>query len=243
MRLVSWNLFGLEERNLDARTEAALFRILLGGSLERLLATGAPPPPPPEVLLLQEVVERTWFAHLRPHLEAAGYTLFPKELPARNYFEVIAVRGLRVRSSRVSRFERTGQGRHLNRVDLDTPFGSLAVFTAHLESLKSGTELRIEQAERVFLALDSCERAIFGGDTNLRAGEVKHRPAAVVDAFEALGSPRGHRATWGSARYDRFWVKGLQVQGFETFGAEVLDGLGEAASDHKGLSLTVAGAP
>lgn len=241
MRLVTWNLFGLEERNLDARTEAALFRILLGGSLEQVLARGEPPTPP-DVVLLQEVVERTWFAHLRPHLEAAGYRIFPAQLPARSYFEVIAVRGIPVRTSRVSRFERTGQGRHLNRVDLDTPTGPLTVFTAHLESLKSGTELRIEQAERVFTALESCERAIFGGDTNLRVGEAKARPASIVDAFEAVGSPKAHRTTWGGARYDRFWVKGLRVQDFETFGGEVLDGLDEPASDHRGLALTVADA-
>lgn len=236
MRVISWNLFGLESDRLDERTEAAVFRMLLGDDPEAVLLGGAAPEPP-EVLLLQEVVERTWFAHLRPHLTAAGYTLFPTEPPARNYYEVIAVRGVPTGRPRLRRFERTGQGRHLLRVDLDLPSGPLAVFTAHLESLKPSREVRIEQAHEVFDAMLSCRRAIFGGDTNLRRDEVE-LPEGIVDAFEAMGAPAGHRATWGKARYDRFWLVGVEPTAFSTFGGEPLP-FGQPPSDHLGISLAV----
>ena len=45
LTVVTWNLFGLEERHLDERTEAACFHLLM----ER----------PPDVLLFQEVVDRS----------------------------------------------------------------------------------------------------------------------------------------------------------------------------------------
>lgn len=237
MRVLSWNLFGLESDRLDERTEAALFRMLLGATPEQVLLSGAAPEPP-EVLLLQEVVERTYFAHLRPHLAAAGYQLFPEQPPARNYFEVIAVRGLAVQRARMRRFTRTGQGRHLLRVDVEHRGASLALFTAHLESLKPSGPIRVEQAHEVFDALLSCERAVFGGDTNLRRGEVV-LPEPLIDAFEAQGSPTEHRATWGNARYDRFWLVGVEPSSFTTFGGELLD-FGQPASDHLGISLEVA---
>lgn len=242
LRLVSWNLFGLERRHLDERTEAAMFRVLLGGPPE--LALQSRPPPPPPILLLQEVVERTWFAHLRPHLIAAGYQLFPEQLPARNYFEVIAVRGLNVRRARTTRFDRTAQGRFLNVVEVDLDEGPLTVMTAHLESLKSGSELRTEQAQRVLDALSSRPRAVFAGDTNLRGAEVeKLEFHQAADAFEQAGSPSVHRTTWGKARYDRCWSVGMDVVAFETFGAEVLPGIDEPASDHLGIAVTLEARP
>lgn len=237
MRVLSWNLFGLESDRLDERTEAAVFRMLLGADLEQALLQRTMPEPP-EVLLLQEVVDRTFHAHLRPHLEAAGYTLFPDQPPARSYFEVIAVRSLPVLRTSMRRFSRTGQGRHLLAVEVQHPAGRLSLFTAHLESLKPSAEVRIEQAHEVFDALLACDRAVFGGDTNLRRGEAEP-PSPLIDAFSALGSPAGHRTTWGNARYDRFWLAGIEPIAFSTFGGDPLP-FGMPASDHLGISLEAA---
>lgn len=242
MKVVTWNLFGLESRNLDARTEAAVFQMLLGHPDPAKIPD--PPPALPDVLMLQEVVERTYFAHLRPHLTAAGFELFPDTPPARNYFEVIATRGMTVEQSSTRPFERSGQGRHLNQVHVRTDDGPLALATAHLESLKSGTEFRTEQASAVLDWLDAHPAAIFGGDTNLRDTEANALafPDGVTDAFEAARRPKGAKATYKFQRYDRFWTRGMSVSGFRTFGGASLPGLGEPPSDHRGLQMIVAAA-
>ena len=78
MKLVSWNLNGLEDRELDLRTESAMFQLLLGAPIEQAMQPGFKPNAP-DVVVLQEVVERSYHAHVRPHLEAAGFTVYPTE--------------------------------------------------------------------------------------------------------------------------------------------------------------------
>lgn len=236
MDIVTWNLNGLEPKSRGPRTEAAMFTMLLGGLLEDIVETG-PRRAPPAVVLLQEVVEPTYFAHLQPHLKAAGYTLFPTEIPARGYFEVIAVRAP-ILEARTVRFDATGMGRALNQVTLD----GLTVFTAHLESLKPGRPLRMEQAQEVLDALARIEGpALFGGDTNLREDEAAALsfPDGILDAWTSAGSPKRMRNTWGRMRYDRFWLKGLACGAFETIGAADVPGIGEPPSDHLGLRISV----
>ena len=75
MKLISWNLNGLDDRNLDVRTEAAMFQILLGAPIESAVIEGFKPNVP-DIILLQEVVERSYHAHVMPHLKAAGFFVF-----------------------------------------------------------------------------------------------------------------------------------------------------------------------
>jgi endonuclease/exonuclease/phosphatase family metal-dependent hydrolase len=246
--LVTWNLNGLEPSNRDARTEAALSEMLLGGDLMAILERGEKPVLP-DVIVLQEVVERTFFAHLVPHLRAAGYAITPAEPPARSYYELVGVRNARIERSVTRPFARTGMGRCLTEVTLKRgPEGAAerwVVLTAHLESLKPSSELRQEQATAVLDRLATHAAAgtpaIFGGDTNLRNAEWEavfdpKRHAGVQDAWVASGSPSSERATWGNARYDRVWfTDALAVRSFVRVGVADVPGIDEPPSDHVGL--------
>lgn len=235
--LVTWNLNGLADQHLDERTEAAITEILFGGDMLAMLESGRPPDLP-DVVLLQEVVERTYRAHVVPHLRAAGFAIVPSEPPARGYFEVAAVRERAIRKARWVPFPRSGQGRALLELELD----GITVMTAHLESLKPGAPVRVEQAAFVLDRLAWRAPAVFAGDTNLRAAEWDSlEPGGVVDAWEAVGSPKADRDTWGKARYDRVWVAGdLRVTSFRRLGTVDVEGLGEPPSDHVGLRVSLA---
>lgn len=237
MRVASWNLNGLDTTDLDVRTEAALFRMLLGGPPEEVLLAGTPPPPP-DVLLLQEVVERSFRAHLLPHLRASGYVVVPEAVPNRSYFEIIAVHGSHtVVDTHLVRFDATIYDRWLTGVTID---GGVQIFTGHMDSLADGSASRVRQLHQICEALGSGP-ALFAGDTNLRDSEVGDL-GGITDAWEAVGRPNAHRWTWkgrrAKARYDRAYVAGMGIRGFKTFGGEPI-GTGAPASDHLGIEVVV----
>ena len=70
LRVLTWNVEGLETTRLDSRAERICHELLLGMDVKQALA-GEPSPPMPEVICLQEVVPRVHVAKLRPHLGAA----------------------------------------------------------------------------------------------------------------------------------------------------------------------------
>jgi len=242
--VLSWNLFGLSDDDLDVRAEAAMFISLLGGTLEDVVSGRVAEGDPPEVLMFQEVVERTLYAHLRPHLGAAGYTLFPEEPPEREYFEVLAVREpLEVASHQVSPLP-TFMGRELVEVVAELGGERWLLLTAHLESMKVGREERMEQARRV---LDLLRRhdgpAVFGGDTNLRKKEAEEL-GPLPDAWEASGAPAAERWTrikdcGQRARYDRIWGSRVRFSGFTCIGREPVTAGGDPPSDHLGVVTRV----
>ena len=243
MQLLSWNLFGLEDDELDVRTEAALFISMLGGRPEEVLARPEPPPPPPEVLMFQEVVERSLDAHLRPHLSAAGYTLVHSSRSQREYFEVIAVRDpLRLVDHRVLALD-SSQGRELLEVEVDCG-GQRALFmTAHLESMQHGKELRMEQTRFIVDRLRAWPGpAVFGGDTNLRVDEA-NTIGGLPDAWEAVGSPVEERWTRVSektrrkSRYDRVWGQRVRFSDFRCVGRDAVTPKGNPPSDHLGVRV------
>jgi len=239
MKLITWNLNGLEDEHLDVRTEAAMFQILLGAPIEDAMVEGFKPNTP-DIILLQEVVERTFHAHVKPHLSAAGFTLFPKEPTERSYFEVIAVRNpTPIIDSSYSTFDYTDQGRGLSTITID----GLTIMTAHMESMKPGKSMRIDQAKSILEQMNQCETpCIFGGDTNLRKAEWETlNPDNVSDAWQASGSPEKHRITWEQhphkSRYDRVWFQGLNITSFETFGTKQVNAIKKRPSDHRGIRI------
>jgi len=237
MKLVSWNLNGLEDKNLDVRTEAAMFQLLLGVPIEEAMAPSFKPNTP-DIVLLQEVVSRTFHAHVVPHLSAAGFHIFPKAPSERSYFEVIAVRQPILESS-YDKFSYTYQGRGLSTVKVN----NLTIMTAHLESQKPGASMRIEQATDILTLMNNHKGAcVFAGDTNLRKSEWQSLNAEnVIDAWESAGSIKKHKTTWqrekSKARYDRVWLKGLNVNSFETIGSKNTGGINERPSDHLGVRV------
>lgn len=236
--LLTWNLAGLDDRRLDERTEAACLAMLLR-------------PRPPDLVLLQEVVRRSWRAHLSHHFRAAGFVAVPPDpTDTDSEYAVALLVGprLRVRSSVVAPLPATRMGRRLVGAALDTPLGPLRACTAHLESEREGARERRLQAAFVARWLADGEGpAVFAGDTNLRDAEAAEvaELAALTDAWEAAGRPDDHRFTWRAgrgparARYDRVWVRDLAVTGFSLSG-EVAPGLEGAPSDHLAVEVRLA---
>lgn len=236
MKLVSWNLNGLEDRHLDERTEAAMFQILLGAPVEAVMTKGFKPNSP-DIILLQEVVERTYHAHVIPHLKAAGFSVFPPEPTERSYFEVVAIRDTKINASYTS-FEYSEQGRGLTMLKLD----GLTVMTSHLESLKQGESIRIAQTKFILAEMQKHGPCIFAGDTNLRKAEwesIVH--GGIEDAWSYVGSPKKHQTTWlyenQKSRFDRVWTHQLKINNFETFGKEKIAPINERPSDHLALRI------
>jgi endonuclease/exonuclease/phosphatase family metal-dependent hydrolase len=243
MRLVSWNINGLDDRRLDERSEAAMFTLMLGGVPTGELALDLGPPP--DVIALQEVVPRALHAHIRPHLGAAGYQLLGSDQPARAYFELIAVRRpWMVRSGFMVPLEQSGMGRHLVGVVLDGPIDDVLVLTGHLESLAPAAPVRVVQLEQIVRLMAAHDGpSVFAGDTNLRDRELAgvEGLGGVHDAWQAAGSEAATRFTWhnsswrAKARFDRAFVRGLDVIGF------ALVGTGPSPpSDHLGLDVRLA---
>ena len=236
MKLVSWNLNGLEDKYLDERTEAAMFQILLGAPIEQVIVEGFKPNSP-DIILLQEVVERSYHAHIVPHLKAAGFLVFPPEIPERSYFEVVAVRGDNINANYES-FEYSEQGRGLTTLKLD----NISIMTAHLESMNPGKHMRVEQAKFILKTMQKVGPCIFAGDTNLRKEEwEKLEHGSVQDAWTTAGSAEKHRITWQyeqqKSRFDRAWLYQLNIQNFETFGKENIASINTRPSDHLGLRI------
>ncbi len=245
MRILSWNLFGLSDDDLDLRTEAAMFEALLGGRPEEVFDLGGRVEPPPEILMFQEVVERTYHAHLKPHLAAAGYAMVPAVPPNREYFEVLAVRSpLGILSSSVEPLD-SAMGRELLGVEAAIGGRRTLWMTAHLESMKSGSDLRMDQARHVLDRLRAYDGpAVFAGDTNVRVAEATGLDVPG-DAWEACGrDPRERwtrvsRRTGAKARYDRIWGRGCVFTDFRCVGRRPVTPSGHPPSDHFGVVARV----
>ncbi len=236
MKLVSWNLNGLEDYHLDERTEAAMLQILLGAQIEAAMIEGFKPNSP-DIVVLQEVVERTYHAHVVPHLKAAGFLVFPPEPTERSYFEVVAIRSKKIDANYKS-FEYGEQGRGLTTLKLD----GLTVMTAHLESLKQGKAMRVEQAKFILSEMQKHGPCIFAGDTNLRKAEWESiEQDNIQDAWTSIGSPEPDQMTWHhenhKSRFDRAWTHQLDILNFETFGKEKITTINSRPSDHLGIRV------
>jgi len=238
MLLVSWNLNGLEDRYMDERTEAAMFQMLLGVPLEKAMVENFKPNTP-DIIVLQEVVERSYHAHILPHLKAAGFTVYPQQPSERSYFEVMATR-LPVLDYHHEKFAYSDQGRELSYLRLKN---KLTVITAHMESMKPGSSMRIEQAKLILEKMQqSSTPVIFAGDTNLRQSEWKSLESeGVLDAWESNGALKKHKTTWQrdkyKARYDRVWTKNLTTTKFSVFGGNKIPTIKEASSDHLAIRV------
>ena len=236
MKLVSWNINGLEDRELDVRTESALFQLLLGAPIEKAVLPGFKPNSP-DIVLLQEVVERSFFAHVKPHLEAAGFTVYPAKPTESSYFEVIGVKS-KILDASFIKFPWSDYGRGLTEVKVE----GLTIMTAHMESMKPGAKQRVDQGQFIIDRMQERGPCIFAGDTNLRKAEwAEINKGYVDDAWEYVGSVKKQRTTWKlnnyRARYDRAWVHEVPVKSFETFGREYIKQINSRPSDHYGIRV------
>lgn len=238
LRLISWNLDGLDTRHIDQRTEAACRTIL-----ERA----------PDVVFLQEVTQRSYFAHIRPWMQGVGYRASPPTLTRDSSYGCMMFTRppLQVTSAVRKPFVATQMGRSLIRTTARWGDHELLLLTAHLESLRDGAPERLRQRDVVLEALRSHDGpAVFAGDTNLRDAEVAGLD--IRDAWELLGSPPQTRFTFDTltipnkrgrsrARYDRVLLSdhpGWRPTGLFFLGMEPVVGTGGLfPSDHAGLEI------
>uniref|UniRef100_A0A8C8B6F0 Tyrosyl-DNA phosphodiesterase 2 n=1 Tax=Otus sunia TaxID=257818 RepID=A0A8C8B6F0_9STRI len=239
--LITWNIDGLDLRNLKERARGICSYLALYS---------------PDVVFLQEVVP--------PHLcllqmRAGSYTIIPGNIDG--YFTVIMLKKSRVKllKHEIIPFPTTSMMRNLLVVHVCISGNELCLMTSHLESTKNHSKERIKQLQIVLNKMQKESESttvIFGGDTNLRDSEVTKLgslPKSITDIWEVLGKPQHCRYTWDThsntnldaaykckMRFDRIYFRpaadGAQIipRSMDLLGLQKLD-CGRFPSDHWGL--------
>ncbi len=244
MRLLTWNLNGLEEQHLDERMEAAIFTSILGARLDELESGRSIGALPPDVMVFQEVTPRSFQAQLSVHLPAGGFQVRPHAALDRETFEVIAYRApYQLRAYDAQPLIGSQYSRFVHIADFADGQGNpVKVLTGHFDSGTDSAKIRVRQLRQINALLGS--HGVFAGDANLRKAEwleIKEN-VAMRDAWEVLGEPADTRVTWRrddyKARFDRIFI-GDEVtpRALTAYGADKLPGINMPISDHVGLLI------
>ena len=247
LKLLSWNIDGLDAEDLQERTEAVLATILSRQ---------------PDVILLQEVVEYSLNIF---QTKCVGYNVFPGQHTFR-YFNAMLIKSSIVdpqnSTPETLSFENSQQGRHFLTYPIRFADADIILMTSHLESCGSSSRERKNQLREILLYMRrrvNSVNVIFGGDTNLRdkeVNEVSGLPNEVIDVWESCGSPQDAKFTWDISendnkdmngakpklRFDQIFLRQTQSgklvkpNTFTLIGKERLS-CGRFASDHWGVWL------
>ncbi|KAK3764218.1 hypothetical protein RRG08_044144 [Elysia crispata] len=253
MRVLSWNIDGLDPDNLQSRTEGACSVLLQ----ER-----------PEVIFLQEVVHRS-LSIIKSKLES-HYTVVTGDLDFVNipgaYFTAMLLRkdSVVIEKVRMMDFPRSLMSRDLMEVQCEVKGIAMVFLTSHLESTK---EYSVERCRQLKTAFDQMQASpqdrtvIFGGDLNLRDKEVtgtSAKPLGVYDMWECTGKRQEAKFTWDlkindnkqmrtkfqpRCRFDRLYVRHCRTEShpklkpvyFELIGIQRLASCRRFPSDHWGI--------
>jgi len=245
VRVMSWNLDGLDTDSLDARSRAAAAAVLAES---------------PTVLLLQEVVaaSQTILEGLLSH----HYVLL--FAPQVHYYVGVGLRRERchLEQHQVRPFASSQMGRALLCVSARVADVPMLLMSAHLESTRDGQTERRRQLQAGFGLMEAAaadgRSALLGGDLNLRDADIDAvgLPRGTVDLWQATGSRREALYTWdtmrnGNAgrymtgrgkprlRFDRFYLRGARTTAtqllpvyFELAGLERVPNSTRFVSDH-----------
>lgn len=250
LRVLSWNIDGLDGENIKERTETAC----------QLIKAKQP-----HVVFLQEVVLET-LRILRYKL-STDYKIYHSHTLKFGYFPAILITN---RSSKIKvdgdigsfDFPGSTMGRHLLQLFIEASGVPIALYTSHLESLRDYSKERKDQLCQCFEFIKEQNElfhrvCLLGGDLNLRDEEVKEvgLPPSMVDVWEACGSSEEHRYTWDLTtnknkkpfgrslprlRFDRFYLSPgdgqfVRPSHFELIGKELIQGINRHPSDHYGM--------
>ncbi len=253
LRVLSWNIDGLDGRDLQKRTSAVINLIKFRS---------------PHVVFLQEVVPQT-LSMLHDKL-GSSYSIHISPKLTFQYFPVILVTKKCPKISLdsevgVYNFPGTTMGRHLLQLLVKVCGLPIALYTSHLESMRDYSAERIEQLKHSFKFIDEQSKqfdriCIFGGDLNLRDNEVTTvgLPELTVDLWEACGSNEDDKYTWDISandnlvwrfpnkpqlRFDRLYFtakdnKFVKPSSFELVGKERITSCNRFPSDHWGMFVT-----
>ena len=248
LKLLSWNLDGLDERELDLRTRSVI-QFIKSHS--------------PHVVFLQEVIPQT-LAKIRDEL-GVDYSVHRKI--TFSYFPVILVTKRCPKLVldgvvKVIDFPGSKMGRHLLQLFIKVCDVPIALYTSHLESMKDFSDERIRQLKCCFELMKeqgdlNGRTCIFGGDLNVRDSEVTEvgLPESIVDVWEYCGSHEEHKYTWDlrendnkispfrnkpKLRFDRLYFTAknddcFKPISFDLVGKKRIWNIGLYPSDHWGM--------
>ncbi|XP_064596734.1 tyrosyl-DNA phosphodiesterase 2-like [Liolophura sinensis] len=248
MKLICWNINGLQSKNLRLRTLAVCDVI----NTEH-----------PEVVFLQEVIRQTF---LMLKKECPHYTVL--QASDKDYFTAILLRKscVTVEEHVVHPFPTSVMARKLQTVKCIVNNVQCYLMTSHLESMDSHDEERKKQLLVALQAMENVDKdraVIFGGDLNIRDKEITDvggLPDNILDLWEITGSRPEHQYTWDywqgqlnhvkvaketRFRFDRIYLRrnarpSLIPTNFKMVGLEKLSSCHDFASDHWGIMVTFA---
>ncbi|TRY64053.1 hypothetical protein TCAL_00334 [Tigriopus californicus] len=249
LSLVSWNIDGLDEKNLKARCRAIIQQIEHHAL---------------DIVCLQEVIPTT-LAYLKDKLP--HYLILSDHDKEADYFTAILLRRFTVYLDdfKTIPFLESRMGRDLMMANCHIGQAKLCIMTTHLESTREFAQERINQLSRCFREVQAvCQKdpsrtVILGGDLNLRDPELEQLgglPPGLEDLWIQTGSRDACRYTWDltrnnnlqiaggrtkpRCRFDRLYIQDsaprrLTAEYFGLFGIERVPGCQRFPSDHWGI--------
>ncbi|XP_046400304.1 tyrosyl-DNA phosphodiesterase 2-like isoform X1 [Ischnura elegans] len=249
----SWNLDGLQSRNLKMRTKAVC-KILFEEKID--------------IVFLQELVPQT-IEYIEDRLPE--YQVISGRMDEEDYFTAILLLCYTVQyeSHKIIQHPGSLMGRNLLCAKACIGDTKLALINSHLESTKDHAAERVQQFRnglKCLLSTSPHRTGIFAGDFNLRDSEVDTAgglPCGVEDIWEACGSrPEvrytwdtkrngnaqeliaggGNRGFWPRMRFDRAYIKyslmrEVVPQHFGLLGLQKVAGTQSFPSDHWGIRV------
>lgn len=246
IRLLSWNLDGLDTNNLKTRTKYVCQVIAKEN---------------PHVIFLQEVVPDSLIILKKL---CPGYRISASGLVG--YFTVTLLKesDMKFETEDIQPFFSSVMSRSLLYNQCRIKEMPLLLINTHLESMASHSDERKKQLKLSFQKVEegeSCRTVVFGGDLNLRdkdLNEIGGLPQRIIDIWSATGERPEAKFTWDMSRndnkgfegkfrpkcrFDRIYLrhpkKGTSIKPvyFELVGLERIPKCQRFASDHWGLLI------
>ncbi|XP_059481838.1 tyrosyl-DNA phosphodiesterase 2-like [Neocloeon triangulifer] len=189
---ISWNVDGLDKRNLSPRT-ANLIKILTQEA--------------PDIVFLQEVVPET-IDVLKSNLSKYQFVVQDYPNLSEAYFVTTLVKKdtVKVLSQKDVSYSNTLMMRGLLSVEVEVANIKMWLLNTHLESTAQYKKARVDQLKQVFNDMSEKSRThhvLFAGDLNLRDTELPLAggiPSGALDLWEACDKREACKFTWDAAR-------------------------------------------
>jgi len=248
LKMVTWNIDGLAEKNLKIRTKAVVKHIQLEAA---------------DIVFLQEVIAET-FSYIEQKLPDYHCIAAAQD----NYFVATLLRKGRVYCDKIKVIDFPGTRMYRSILAVKAHCGTvnMDLLNTHLESTKEHAEERQRQLKQ---CLDICKNrpqgsvVLLGGDLNARDKEVTAvggLPDGVRDVWQICGSRKEVEFTWDmqrnsnlewagkfkpKCRFDRVYLKDSQpskvkAKTFGLIGLQRITGAQSFPSDHWGISIELA---
>lgn len=243
--LLSWNLDGLDGKNIQERTEFVV------DLLEKRKYS---------IVMLQELIPVT-FAYIASRTKSIYRAVLGTNNPSSSYFTATFLRNDAVRyvDHQIINFPGTVMDRNLLVTQCQIGNTKLAICNTHLESTASFAAQRIVQLKTCF---ERCCKfspewnVIFGGDLNARDNEVQGKiPSNMYDVWMKCGSNESSKYTWDlrkntnkqmpgkkqpQCRFDRLYFREsvpgtVKPEFFGLTGLDMVKGTESYPSDHWGV--------